>query len=179
MTRIMSSMIFCTFSDFISLGSTSRAGSCRTGSPALTVSGKFVFLASPPRPKNHPALALQVWDDADFQRNGGLVMGIVDNGVAVARQKMVFWRTSMGITRCKSKPSMPFVLSLCRLLRKSSPPTTTPKGVFMVCHVFGLIRQQKNVSFWITYEWAHSLFSNRMDRTRKNYWAFLGCLKIY
>ncbi|WVZ22142.1 hypothetical protein V8G54_000686 [Vigna mungo] len=91
MTRIMSSMIFCTFSDFISLGSTSRAGSCRTGSPALTVSGKFVFMVSAPRPKNHPALAVQVWDvGADFRSNGGLAMGIVVNWVAVERQKMEF-----------------------------------------------------------------------------------------
>lgn len=95
MTLIMSSMMFCTFSDFITLGSTSCAGSCRTGSPALTVSGKLVFFLSAPSPKNHPALALTLCC--------GLAMPIVDNnGVAVKlleRQNRVFGTS----TRCKCK----------------------------------------------------------------------------
>lgn len=52
-TATISSIIFWILSDPISWGSTSRAGSWRTGSPALTMSGKAGFFS--PRLVNQPA----------------------------------------------------------------------------------------------------------------------------
>lgn len=54
-TLIISSIIFWIRSDPISPGSTSRAFSCRTGSPDATISGKSTFFFFSPRPNNQPA----------------------------------------------------------------------------------------------------------------------------
>lgn len=112
-TRTISSIIFCISSDPISSGSISLAGSCKTGSPALTISGKLVFFFSP-RPRNQPALAtadeekgLQEEKWAVGFGNAGPLKGIwVEryNGANLAvfrlrvtgkRRNENLWRTSM------------------------------------------------------------------------------------